>query len=292
MGLSSFKRWRSRDFLYSIYKFYFSKLFSINSDFIDYICYMDDFTKDFIKSYIKGKLEPSDEPGYFDLEGDLDISNSSVSAIPIKFKRISGNFIAKGSALVTFTPPKYIGGTMDLTYCYNLLPIFLCDCLIKGDFKTSIHTDLKLIPRFVEGQTFLLGCPLVSLEGIDKIDRPNQIKYISTNREGISKSTFRSLFSNCYNFKDFDYIVSLLVTMSNIDDREELAKLNKGFRPINNFELDRNSDMIIELLKSGILKPLEISSILKSGDNNLFESIDKKTGGKLDLSNNLWDLGF
>jgi len=253
---------------------------------------MEDFTKDFIKSYIKGKLEPSDEPGYFDLEGDLDISDSSVYTIPIKFKSISGNFIAKGSSLVSFTPPKYIGGTMDLTYCYNLLPIFLCDCYVQGDFKTSIHEDLKLIPRFVGGQTFLLGCPLVSLEGINKLDRPNQIKYMSTNREGISRSTFRSLFTNCYNFKEFDYIVPLLVTMSSIDNKEELSKLNKGFRPINNFEMDKNSDAIIELFKSGILNPLEISSILKSRDNNLFESIDKKIGGKLNLSNRLHDLGF
>jgi hypothetical protein len=253
---------------------------------------MEDFTKDFIKSYIKGKLEPSDEPGYFDLDGDLDISNSSVHSIPIRFKRITGSFIAKGSPLVTFSPPKYIGGTMDLTYCNNLLPISLCDCWIGGDFKTSTHTDLKLIPRFVGGQTFLLGCPLVSLEGINKLDRPNQVKYISTNPEGISRSTFRHLFTNCYDFKDLDYVVPLLVTMSKIEDKKELDKLNKGFRPINDLELDKNSEGIIKLFKSGILDPFPTSSILKLKDKNLSESIDKKIGGKLNLYNRLHDLGF
>lgn len=253
---------------------------------------MDDYTKHFINNHIKGKLKLSDEEGYFDIDGDVDISDSSIYTIPIKIKRISGDFNAKGSQLTSFVPPSFVGGTMDLSYCHNLLPVLLSDCYIGKDFKTTIHSDLKLIPRFVGGETFLLGCPLVSLEGINKLERPNQIKYISNNPEGMSRSTYRELFTNCYDFKDCDYIVPLLVTISKIKDKSEIEKISKGFRKILDFEIDKNSDKIIGLFKLGILDPLETSSILKTQDRNLFESIDKKIGGKLNLSNRLHDLGF
>lgn len=253
---------------------------------------MDYFDKHFINNRIKGKLKPSDEEGYFDIDGDLDISNSSVHTIPIKIKNISGDFKANSSSLTFFIPPSFVGGTMDLSYCRNLDPISLSDCHIGEDFKTTTHTDLKLIPRFVGGETFLLGCPLVSLEGINKLERPNQIKYISNNPEGMSRSTYRTLFTSCYDFKDYDYIIPLLVTLSNIDDKSEIEKITKGFRSINQSEVEKNSNKIIELLKSGILKIESTSIILKQMDITLYESIDKKIGGRLDLSNSLHDLGF
>ncbi|MCK9475621.1 MAG: hypothetical protein M0R46_06875 [Candidatus Muirbacterium halophilum] len=129
---------------------------NINNSEIEAIC-----EKYNIKNYI------INEDGSIDVDGDVYLYKQKLKVLPLKFRKVSGNFHCEFNELTTLEgAPKSIGGNF---YCDSnqLTSLVGCPQSIGGDFSCSYNqlTSLEGTPQRVGGNFYCIDNKLTSLEG-------------------------------------------------------------------------------------------------------------------------------
>jgi hypothetical protein len=131
------------------------KLFESFKD-IDSIC------KEYgIKNYVVN------EDGLVDVEGDVDISESGIKKIPLKFGKVSGNFNCNYNNLTNLEgAPSEVGGHF-ICHDNKLTSLEGCPIEVGGDFNCYDNklTSLEGCPKEVGGNFICSQNNLISLEG-------------------------------------------------------------------------------------------------------------------------------
>jgi len=193
---------------------------NINSSEIEAIC-----KKYNIKNYI------INEDDSIDVDGNVDLYNKELKLLPLKFRKVSGNFLCGFNKLTSLEgAPQRVGGDF---YGYNnqLTSLVGCPQNIGGNFHCSDNqlTSLEGAPQSINGYfdcndnqlTSLVGCPqsiggnfycsfnkLTSLDGGpqsvggDFYCIGNQL----TSLEGAPKRVYGDFFCRNNNLKNIDYL--------------------------------------------------------------------------------------
>lgn len=87
------------------------------------------------------------------VHGDVMITNTSLRKLPVKFGKVSGNFICSSNRLETLKgSPSFVGGNFN---CYGntLKSLQYAPAEVGGDFSChdNLLTSLKGAPRFIKG---------------------------------------------------------------------------------------------------------------------------------------------
>ncbi|MCK9477048.1 MAG: hypothetical protein M0R46_14070 [Candidatus Muirbacterium halophilum] len=129
---------------------------SINRSDIDSICEIYN-----IKNYI------INEDGSIDVDGDVDLYNKKLKALPLKFRNVIGNFYCSYSQLISLEgSPQSVGKNFSCYKC-QLITLEGAPHTIGGDFNCSVNklTSLEGAPKSIGGDFYCGYNQLTSLEG-------------------------------------------------------------------------------------------------------------------------------
>ncbi|MCK9476811.1 MAG: hypothetical protein M0R46_12870 [Candidatus Muirbacterium halophilum] len=129
---------------------------NINISEIEAIC-----KKYNIKNYI------INEDGSIDVDGDVDLYKKKLKVLPLKFRKVSGNFHCNYNQLISLEgAPQSIGGNF---YCRDnkLTSLVGCPQSVGGDFYCSYNQLISLegAPQSIGWDFYCSNNKLISLEG-------------------------------------------------------------------------------------------------------------------------------
>ncbi|MCK9477780.1 MAG: hypothetical protein M0R46_17845 [Candidatus Muirbacterium halophilum] len=200
---------------------------STNTSEIEAIC-----KKYNIKNYI------INEDGSIDVDGNVDLYKEKLKVLPLKFRKVSGDFNCSSNKLTSLEGgPQSIGGKF---YCTSnqLTSLVGCPQSIGGGFYCSSNqlTTLEGVPQRVGGDFECNGNQLISLEGA-----PQRVgKYFS-----------------CYNnkLKNIDYLPKIYKKLS--INGNPISKIIDLFTSSNVYELISNredKDLIMDFIDREIIQ--------------------------------------
>jgi len=115
--------------------------------------------------YIKNYYINSD--GSIDVDGEVDLTNINLTELPIKFNKVSGDFLCGCNKLTSLNgSPKIVGGSFSC-YMNELTSLESAPTKVDGDFYCYLNklTSLESAPTKVDGDFYCDSNRLSTLEG-------------------------------------------------------------------------------------------------------------------------------
>ena len=155
-----------------------------------------EFIKGFMRSYTGNSIESIckeydienytiNEDGTIDVDGGVSLSNGSLTRIPLKFGKVTGDFYCRRNELASLEgSPREVGGGF---YCANnkLTSLEGCPEIIVDNFLCSNNqiTDFKGVPEFFEGYFYCDENPIEEIYTLflqeNDVDDSKCIKWIN-----------------------------------------------------------------------------------------------------------------
>ena len=210
---------------------------NINISEIDAIC-----EKYNIKNYI------INEDDSIDVDGDVYLSHKKLKVLPLKFRKVSGNFDCGYNQLTSLEGgPQSIGGNFHCSH-NQLTSLVGCPQSVGGDFECNDNnlTSLEGAPQSVGG---ILWCDFNNLKNIDYL--PKTYKKLNINENPISKIldlfTKPEEYGRISNREDKDLIMDFI-------DREIIQQdkllVNRLVEFLDDIGKPKSREELIELLKN------------------------------------------
>ena len=251
---------------------------------------------EFLNKYVKGKWNTIGCSNMINVEGDVNFSNTGANIIIPDFYKVTGNFDCSYNRLASLKgSPLFVGGNFDCSYNEGLKKLDLYHTQVEGDFicSSSEISSLSGLPRKVKGTIWINDSPIVSVEGIQNTEF-NDIKFNYRNKGSLSKKTLDLLIKKTIEYKEYSYILPLVLSLSEIEDEEDLNKiLDYQTSYYSNTEQEEKiAFIIVEVYKEKGKDLTKFSKFLKNSSKGVYEHINKKIGDSLKINNDLLDLGF
>jgi hypothetical protein len=256
---------------------------------------MSEEEREFLNNYVIGKWKISDDGISIDVDGDVNMCRKDLHRIISKFNKINGKFVCSDNHLLSLDgAPKQTSS--DFSCSGNKLDsIELRDLIVGRDLDVSYNniTSLEGLPKEVKGIIWIHDCPIVSINGIQDM-KFKDIRFNFRNKGCISKESLNILIKVNKEYKKYPYIVTVMLSLLEITNKEDIEKMVNDIRPEYNNGLmdDVISDLIIEKYSISSKCITEFAKQLSENIDSLYKKIDKKIGGSLDLKRDLLDLGF
>lgn len=133
------------------------------------MCVMNSDVEDVLKEY-KIKNSSVNRTGTVDVTGDVDMSRMNLASLPVKFRRVTGNFYCQRNELVSLeNAPWFVGGTF-ICDSNALISLIGGPRYVGGDFGCAENRleTLEGGPEEVGGRYRCETNRLVSLRGVPK----------------------------------------------------------------------------------------------------------------------------
>lgn len=256
---------------------------------------MSEEEKEFLNNYVIGRWKISDDGISIDVDGDVNMCRKGLHRIIPKFNKINGKFLCSENNLLSLIgSPKQTAS--DFSCSGNKLDsIELIDVIVGRNLDVSYNniTSLEGLPKEVKGIIWIHDCPIVSINGIQDM-KFKDIRFNFRNKGCISKESLNILIKVNKEYKKYPYIVTVILSLLEITNKEDIEKMVNDIRPEYNNGLmdDEISDLIIEKYNNSFKCITEFAKPLSENIDSLYKIIDKKIGGSLVLKRDLLDLGF
>jgi hypothetical protein len=102
------------------------------------------------------------EDGSIDVDGNVDLENKGLAKLPLKFRKVTGDFNCIDNKLISLEgAPKYVGGNFNCSY-NQLTSLEDCPESVGGYFscKNNKLTSLEHFPKVVVGDIYLYNNPV------------------------------------------------------------------------------------------------------------------------------------
>ena len=221
---------------------------NINSSEIEAIC-----EKFNIKNYI------INEDGSIDVDGDVNLNRKKLKELPLKFRKVSGNFSCYDNQLTSLMGcPQSIGGDFECSF-NKLTSLKGSPQTVGGDFSCRDNklTSLVGAPQSIDGNFDCRGNQLTTLEGAPQrvggfFDcSGNQL----TTLEGAPQRVGGIFWCGNNKLKNIDYLSKYYKELS--ISYNPIAKIIKLFTTSNEYGLifnRENKDLIMDFIDREIIQ--------------------------------------
>ena len=250
----------------------------------------------FLNEFVKGKWSITKKSNLVNVDGDIDFSHKDRHIILCNFNRVKGDFICSHNNLIwTNGAPKITEGDLDCSYNKTLVQLDFSESEVWGDFKCNSNNIKSLVglPKKVKGAIRIGNFPIVSLDGIQDIEyKELQIDFI--HKDILSQSTLNILLKNTLEYKEYCYILPVVLSLLEIKDPSDIEKITSDILPhyYDPTQYDEISEIIINRMKLQGEVTGDFPKILYEKINPIYNLLNTKIGGILEINNTLLDLGF